>query len=127
MEGVLHTQEKRKSAKEGGLETGIENIRDKVTAITDMVNQIEFLQRVPSGYANLGEKVGLNEIPALDQFIEYRGSYDEMQKQTEVVLSEAYQALLKQLTSLRDMTGVHSKEEAMKFNKDTGRQEKDNL
>lgn len=117
--------EKILSVKEGGLEKGIEKIRNEIESIISMVDQIERLQKVPHGYKNLGEKVDNREIPALDQFVEYRGSYEEMQKQSEVALSNAYQAIMKQLSLLRDHTGISTKEEAMKFNKDTGRQEKD--
>lgn len=48
-----------------------------------------------------------------------------MKKQSEVALSNTYQAIMKQLSLLRDHTGISTKEEAMKFNKDMGRQEKD--
>jgi len=48
-----------------------------------------------------------------------------MQKQSEAALSNAYQAILKQLSLLRDHTGISTEEEAVKFNKDMGRQEKD--
>lgn len=113
------------SVKEGGLEKGIEKIRKEIESLTSMVDQIECLQKVPHGYKDLGEKVDDRELPALDQFVEYRGSYEEMQKQSEAALSNAYQAIMKQLSLLRDHTGVFTKEEAMKFNKDTGRQEKD--
>ena len=113
------------SVKEGGLEKGIEKIRKEIESLTSMVDQIECLQKVPHGYKDLGEKVDDRELPALDQFVEYRSSYEEMQKQSEAALSNAYQAIMKQLSLLRDHTGVFTKEEAMKFNKDTGRQEKD--
>jgi hypothetical protein len=117
--------EKILSVKEGGLEKGIEKIRKEIESLTSMVDQIERLQKVPHGYKNLGEKVDNRELPALDQFVEYRGSYEEMQKQSENALSSAYQSIMKQLSLLRDHTGISTKEEAMKFNKDTGRQEKD--
>jgi hypothetical protein len=117
--------EKILSVKEGGLEKGIEKIRKEIESLTSMVDQIERLQKVPHGYKNLGEKVDNRELPALDQFVEYRGSYEEMQKQSENALSSAYQSILKQLSLLRDHTGISTKEDAMKFNKDTGRQEKD--
>lgn len=119
------TPEKPKSVKEGGIEGGIEKMRNEITTLTSMVDQIERLQKVPHGYTNLGEKVDSRELPALDQFVEYRGTYEEMQKQSEVALSNAYQAIMKQLSLLRDHTGISTKEDAMKFNKDTGRQVKD--
>ena len=92
-----------------------------------MIDQIEKLQKVPHGYQNIAGEgvVGSGHLPALDQTIEYRGTYDLLQKESEQALSEAYQKIMKQLTLLRDMTGVHSREEAMKFNSETGRQEKD--
>jgi hypothetical protein len=40
-------------------------------------------------------------------------------------LSTTYQALLEQLSLLRNMTGIATEEEALKFDKNTGRQEKD--
>lgn len=119
------TPEKPKSVKEGGLEGGIEKMRNKITALASMIDQIEHLQKVPHGYTDLGEKVDSRELPALDQFIEYRGTYEEMQKKSEAALSNAYLAILEQLSLLRDHTGISTEEEAMKFNKDTGRQEKD--
>jgi len=122
---TLNTSEKPKSVKEGGLESGIEKMRNEIATLTSMIDQIERLQKVPHGYTNLGEKVDSRELPALDQFVEYRGTYEEMQKQSEAALNVAYQAVMKQLSLLRDHTGISTKEEAMKFNKDTGRQEKD--
>jgi len=117
--------ERLKSAKEGGLEGGIEKLRNDIATLSSMVDQIERLQKVPHGYTNLGQKVDSRELPALDQFIENRGSYEEMQKKSEVALSDAYQAIMEQLSLLRNYTGISTKEEAMKFDKDTGRQEKD--
>lgn len=104
---------------------GLKKNRKEIESLTSMVDQIECLQKVPHGYKNLGEKVDSRELPALDQFVEYRGSYEEMKKQSEVALSNTYQAIMKQLSLLRDHTGISTKEEAMKFNKDMGRQEKD--
>ncbi len=123
-----NTPEKRILAKEGGLEEGIEKMRKDILSLSSMIDQVERLQKVPHGYPNIaGEgKVDSRHLPALDQTIEYRGAYDNLQQKTEEAFSATYQALMKQLSLLRDMTGVHSKEEAMKFNKDTGRQEKDN-
>lgn len=125
MEGIITKQEQLKSVSEGGLEAGIEKMRDKVLSFTSMIDQIERLQKVPSGYSNLGDKVGQNEQPALDQFVEYRGDYEAKLAKTEAALSETYQALLSQLGLLRKMTGINTEEEAMKFDKNTGRQEKD--
>jgi hypothetical protein len=92
-----------------------------------MIDQIEKLQKVPHGYKDIaGEEVVDNRhLPALDQTIEYRGTYDFLQNESEQALGEAYQKIMKQLTLLRDMTGIHSREEAMKFDSETGRQEKD--
>ena len=120
------TLEQHKSIKEGGLESGIVKIRESIATFTRVVDQIEHLQKVPQGYANFGEKVDSKELPALDQTAENRANYEEMQKQTEICLSEAKQALLKQLSLLRSLTGVNTEEEAIKFDKNTGRQEKDN-
>ncbi len=117
--------EQLKSVQEGGLEAGIEEMRKKIDTLVSMIDQIEHLQKVPHGYAELGEKVDSRELPALDQFVEYRSIYKKMQEESEAALSRAYQAIMKQLSLLRDHTGVFSKEEAMKFDKDTGRQEKD--
>lgn len=122
---TLTTQEKLKSVREGGLEGGIETMRNEITTLTSMIDQIERLQKVPHDYPNLGEKVDRRELPALDQFVEYRGAYEEMQKQSEAALSNAYQTIMRQLSLLREHTGILTEEEAMKFNKDTGRQEKD--
>ncbi len=120
-------QEVRKSAKEGGLEVGIEKMRKDISSLMSMVDQIEKLQKVPHGYLNLAGEGAINkgELPALDQTIEYRGTYDHLQSKSEEALSASYQAIMKQLSLLRDMTGIHSAEEAMKFDKDTGRQPKD--
>lgn len=130
MEKFSKTQEKvkRLSAKEGGLQIGIEKIRKEITSLTSMIDQIEKLQKVPQGYHNIAGKGPIDDrhLPALDQTIEYRETYENLQKESEKALSNTYQAVLKQLSLLRDMTGIHSKEEAMKFNKDNGRQEKDN-
>lgn len=120
-----YAPEKPKSVKEGGLEAGIEKVRNEIATLTSMVDQIECLQKVPHGYTNLGKKVDSRELPALDQFVEYRGMYDEMQRQTEDALNNAYRAIMKQLSLLKQHTGILDREDAMKFNKDTGRQEKD--
>jgi|GEM_PF-2229890 len=120
-----NTPEIPKLAKEGGLQEGIEKLRSQILPLTSMIDQIEHLQKVPHGYTNLGEHVNSRELPALDQFVEYRGTYETMQKKSEAALSGAYQAIMEQLTLLRDHTGIFSAEEALKFNKDTGRQEKD--
>ncbi len=117
--------EKIRPVREGGLEGGIEKTRNEIAAITSMIDQIERLQKVPHSYTKLGEKVDSRELPALDQFVEYRFKYNEMQKQSEDALNHAHQIILEQLAFLRDHTGILTKEEAMKFNKDTGRQEKD--
>lgn len=130
MENFLKEQakENRRSAKEGGLQAGIEKMRKDITNLTSMIDQIEKLQKVPNGYRNIAGDgpVDNRYLPALDQTIEYRGTYDTLQKQSEEELSNAYHAILKQLSLLRDMTGIHNVEETMKFNKDTGRQPKDN-
>ncbi len=127
MEKFTNTQEIRLPAKEGGLEAGIEKMRKDITSLTSMIDQIEKLQRVPHGYPNIAGDgpVDNRQLPALDQTIEYRGTYDNLQKASAETLSNAYQAILKQLSLLRDMTGIHSAEEAMKFDKDSGRQAKD--
>lgn len=100
-------------------------MRNEIDTLVSMIDQIERLQKVPHGYNELGEKVDNRELPALDQFVEYRSTYERLQKESEEALSQAYQAIMKQLSLLRDHTGVFNKEEAMKFDKDTGRQEKD--
>ena len=125
---MLNKENRPISAKEGGLQLGVEKMRESIASLNSMIDQIERLQKVPHGYKDIaGEgKVDSRHLPALDQTIEYRGTYDNLQKKSEEALSQAYQAIMKQLTLLRDMTGIHSKEETMKFDKDTGRQEKDN-
>jgi hypothetical protein len=127
LENIQIKKEGSAIAKEGGLQIGIEEMRGKLESLNRMVDQIERLQKVPHGYPNIAGEgpVGSNHLPALDQTIEYRGTYDHLQEQSKEALSSAYQAIMKQLTLLRDMTGVHSEEEAMKFDKDTGRQDKD--
>lgn len=128
MNGIPNLEEKSKlMAKEGGLQFGVEKMRQEIVSLNSMIDQIERLQKVPHGYNNIvGEgKVDSRHLPALDQTIEYRGTYDNLQQKSEEALSATYQAIMKQLTLLRDMTGIHSKEDAMKFDKDTGRQEKD--
>jgi len=117
-------QEKMKSAKEGGLEMNIEKLKTGIETLTDMVNQIEHLQKVPFRYKNLGS-VDKRELPALDQFVEYRGSYETRNKITQEKLDEAYSAMLDQLSMLRDLTGIQSRDEALLFDKNTGRQDKD--
>lgn len=128
MNEMLGKEKPQVSAKEGGLQLGVEKMRENIASLNSMIDQIERLQKVPHGYKNIaGEgKVGSAHLPVLDQTIEYRGIYDNLQNKSEEAISETYQAILKQLTLLRDMTGIHSKEETMKFDKDTGRQEKDN-
>ena len=121
-----NTIEQRKSVKEGGLETGIKKIRDRIETFISIVDQIESLQKVPHGYKEIGDKVDNSHLPALDQFVEYRGTYDSLQNKTEESLNLVYQNLMTQLSMLRDHTGISTQEETMKFNKDTGRQEKDN-
>ncbi|MFA7285472.1 MAG: hypothetical protein WC011_01310 [Candidatus Paceibacterota bacterium] len=127
MENMQIKKEERISVKEGGLEIGIETMRSKIANLSSMIDQIEKLQKVPHGYKNIADEgvVDSNHLPALDQTVEYRGTYDNLQSKSNESLDLSYQAILQQLTLLRDMTGIHSEEETMKFDKDTGRQEKD--
>jgi len=127
METLENNTEQQKSVKEGGLEGGIQKMRDRITTLSDMIDQIERLQRVPAGYENLaGEgKVDSRESPALDQWVTYKEQYDGQLKRTDEKFGEAYTEVLNLLSVLRDATGVSSKEDAMKFGKDTGRQKKD--
>ena len=125
MESLNKTEQQPKSVKEGGLEAGIEKMRARIEVLKDIIDQIEHLQKVPYGYKNLGEKVDSRELPALDQSVEYRGEYNRRQSESQKALDDAYSKVLDQLSLLRDMTGISDREEAMKFNKDTGRQEKD--
>lgn len=125
MESFNKIEQPSKPVKEGGLEAGIEKLRNEINTITSMIDQIEHLQKVPHGYTNLGEKVDSRELPALDQFVEYRDGYEKMQKDTEEAISLAYQALMKQLSLLRDHTGISTLEETLKFDPKTGRQPKD--
>ncbi|MDO8470146.1 MAG: hypothetical protein Q7S84_04015 [bacterium] len=119
--------EQPKSAKEGGLEAGIQKMRESIDSLTSVVDQIGRLQRVPAGYNNLaGEgKVDMRELPALDQWVDKRAQYDEQFKRTDEKLQETYIEILNLLDVLRRVTGISSREETMKFDKDTGRQEKD--
>ena len=121
------SEEVRKSAKEGGLEKGIHDMRTKIATLDDMVNQIELLQKVPAQYRNLAGdgKVDERELPALDQWETHRNSYDGRYKEAEEALTTAYMKVLDLLDVLRSATGISSKEETLKFDKDTGRQEKD--
>ena len=125
--GMENTIEKRKSAKEGGLEEGIKKMRDQVSSLTSMIDQIELLQKVPAQYKNLaGEgKVDSRELPALDQWETKRTEYDARIKKVHEALQNAYMAVMEPLDLLRGTTGISSRDEAMKFDKNTGRQEKD--
>lgn len=115
------------SAKEGGLEIGIEKARGTIRGLADMFDQIERLQRVPAGYHNLaGEgRVDTRELPALDQGREARMQYDGQFAAAYGKLEEASAEALALLSILREVTGISTKEETMKFDASTGRQEKD--
>jgi len=127
MEKMNQNTQERKSVAEGGLEAGIEQMRNRIETLTDMVNQIDHLKKVPAGYMNLaGEgKVDDREISALDQWDIKRIQYDGQFNRATEKLNEAYMEVLNLLDVLRGATGISSKEDALKFDKDTGRQDKD--
>lgn len=104
------------TVKEGGLDGSVEKMRNQIASLTAMIDQIAILQKVPHNYKNLGA-ADSRELPALDQFVEYRDQYEEMQQQSEASLSVAYQAIMNQLSLLRDHTGVLTEEDAYKFEK----------
>ncbi len=127
METYKSEQEQMQSVKEGGLEAGIKNLHEKIATLEDMVIQIEHLQKVPANYRNLaGEgKVDSRELPALDQWEQKRVEYEGRLKRAEESLQGAYMGIMDVLDLLRGTTGISTKEEALKFDKNTGRQEKD--
>src|SRR3989338_7768384 len=99
------------SAKEGGLEVGIEKAREMIRGLAGIFDQIERLQRVPAGYHNLaGEgKVDTRELPALDQGREKRMQYDEQFAVAYGKLEEAHTEVLALLSILREVTGISTK------------------
>lgn len=127
MESISYKQEEQpKSVKEGALEGGIQQMHAKISTLSDMIKQIEHLQRVPAGYNNLSKgKIDEREIPALDQWEEKRIEYEVQFKRSTDKLEEVYSELLHLLDILRSATGVTNRVDVMKFDKDTGRQDKD--